>query len=114
MSNKSINSETLLQRIKNGDKVLVLDVRDEEKYQTGSLEIEQAETKNIPFVAMRDGDEEALERLSRLPKDIDIITVCTTGNKAQKAATFLQERGYAALPLEGGLTAWKERNTPSS
>lgn len=46
--------------------------------------------------------------LDQIPVGAEIVTVCTTGNKAQKAATFLNEMGYSAVSLNGGLSAWKD------
>lgn len=105
-----ITIKELLARIKNNQPILILDVRDEEKYNTGTLVLENTENRNIPFVAMRDGEEKAVKHLASLPSDTRIVTVCTSGNKAQKAAAFLQEKGFHALSLEGGLTAWKENS----
>ncbi|MCG5253971.1 rhodanese-like domain-containing protein [Brevibacillus agri] len=43
-----------------------------------------------------------------MARKAQVITVCTSGNKAQKAAALLREHGYEAKALLGGLTAWNE------
>jgi rhodanese-related sulfurtransferase len=109
----SMTVEELWQRIKNGDSIIVLDVRDEEKYQSGSLRAEGIQLLNIPYVALRDDEKDAWKQVGLLPQSTEIITVCTTGNKAQKAAQLLREKGVAAVSLEGGLTAWNDKQSPS-
>jgi rhodanese-related sulfurtransferase len=105
---KTIIAKDVVEKIQNGESVFVLDVRDEEKFQAGSLHVKGVQTINIPYVAMRDEEENVKDQMAHLPKGTEIITVCTTGNKAGKAAALLREKGYSALSLEGGLTAWKE------
>ncbi|WP_047151118.1 rhodanese-like domain-containing protein [Aneurinibacillus tyrosinisolvens] len=110
MDKNVITVEQLENKFKNKEKVFILDVRDEEKFQTGSLQAEAIQPTNIPYVAMRDEEAIVKEQVSRLPKETVIVTVCTTGNKAGKAASLLREKGFNAVPLEGGLTAWKEKD----
>ncbi|WP_144543979.1 rhodanese-like domain-containing protein [Cytobacillus oceanisediminis] len=43
-----------------------------------------------------------------MPKEKEIIVVCTTGNFAAKCAAILSEKEYNSIVLEGGITAWKE------
>lgn len=89
--------------------VLLLDVRDVEKFMTGSLSSEHAPTLNVPYLLMKERDKPLDEETAKLAQNIQIVTICTTGNKAQKAAALLREHGYTANALEGGLTAWKEQ-----
>lgn len=108
MNNEKISPQHIQEALSAGKPILFLDVRDTEKYESGSLHIAGQETRNIPYIAMRDQDAHTLEQVDRLPQDTQIITVCTTGNKAGKAAALLRERGLDSVSLEGGLTAWEE------
>lgn len=108
MNQEKLSPQQVQSMLTEGKPVLFLDVRDVEKYEAGSLHVEGRETHNIAYVAMRDNDKEALDRIDRLPQNVQIITVCTTGNKAGKAAQLLRERGRNAVSLEGGMTAWNE------
>lgn len=110
MEKKTVQASDLQQKIENGTPMLLLDVRDEAKYQSGSLHLKDIETINIPYLSMRDQEGRVEEQLASLPKETEIITLCTSGNKAQKAADFLREKGFTARPLQGGLTAWEEWN----
>ncbi len=110
MNKQTVTADKLLENIKNGESIFILDVRDVEKYQAGTVEIKGIQTENIPYVAMADKMETVKERMAQLPPGAEIVTVCTTGNKAQKAASLLCELGFTAVALEGGLTAWREQH----
>jgi len=105
---KTISAHDLLDKLKSGESVFLLDVRDEEKFRSGSLEHDGATPVNIPYVAMKDDQDSIRDQVAELPKDKIIVTLCTTGNKAQKAAQLLCEKGFSAVSIEGGLTAWNE------
>ncbi|NQF13160.1 rhodanese-like domain-containing protein [Brevibacillus sp. HB1.3] len=90
--------------------VLLLDVRDAEKFVSGSLVHESASTQNVPYLLMKEQDKPLDEETEKLAQNVQIVTLCTTGNKAQKAAALLREHGFHANALEGGLTAWKEQS----
>lgn len=110
MKKETISSSTFKQLIEEVTPLLILDVRDKEKFLQGSLTVSGIATRNEPYVHMKEQDQPFDEDTSRSLQDATIITVCTTGNKAQKAAALLREKGYRALALEGGLTAWNESN----
>ncbi|MGN7470588.1 rhodanese-like domain-containing protein [Brevibacillus sp. SAFN-007a] len=88
--------------------VLILDVRDEAKFQAGTLTSEFAAIKNVPYVRMREQDKPVPEEIESIARKAQIITICTTGNKAKKAAALLRAHGYEAKALRGGLTAWNQ------
>ena len=108
MTIKKISPKELHERLKNNEKVLLLDVRAEEKYNEFHIKEPQIQSVNIPktnIFAM----EETRENLHlSLPKDQEIVVTCTTGNSAGKCANILDSRDYQVIVLEGGLTAWKE------
>lgn len=106
MKNRMITTEQLRKKLDQGADIYILDVRDEEKYQAGSLEYNGVEVNNIPYVIMIADEQDANSDFAQIPVGAEIITVCTTGNKAQKAAAFLRDRGYSAVSLQGGVTAW--------
>ena len=106
MAYKKISPNELQDRIAGEEKVVVLDVRAEEKYNRFHIEASQVVSLNIPkneIFELEDGAE-----LSALPKDRQIVVTCTTGNSAEKCAKILDGLGYQVEVLEGGITAWKE------
>lgn len=105
MTLKKISPEALNEKMQNQEKVILLDVRAEEKYNQYHIEDLALENINIPKTNIFEGKEEVI---SKLPKDKEIIVTCTTGNSATKCANILAEKDYNVIVLEGGVTAWKE------
>jgi rhodanese-related sulfurtransferase len=63
--------------------ILILDVRNREEGSEGMIK----GAKLVP-------DEEILDRLTEVPKDMQIITHCSTGVRAEMAYHKLKEKGY--------------------
>ena len=52
-------------------------------------------------------------RLTELPKDIDIIVVCLSGHRSLSGTAILQQAGFKRIScLNGGLQAWIDANYP--
>uniref|UniRef100_A0A7C3YF17 FAD-binding protein n=1 Tax=Geoglobus ahangari TaxID=113653 RepID=A0A7C3YF17_9EURY len=81
----------------NRDDVVILDLRSENE--TRLLKIEAKNVLNIPLPELR-------ERISEIPKDKEIITVCPLGLRAYNAASILKNMGYKVKVMMGGLTFW--------
>ena len=109
MNKQTVNCQTLQEMMDNKINLVLLDVRDVEKFQSGSLQSDLYETHNIPYMMMKESDEPLDPKTAHLWKDKQIVTLCTSGNKAQKAAALLREKGFQAVALLGGLTAWREK-----
>ena len=90
----------LKEKLKKGEKVRILDVREKDEYEQGD-KIEGSE--NMPmgkvFVEATKGN---------LPKDQKIITVCKTGGRCEIVARELKNKGYNIEHLEGGIEEWKK------
>lgn len=108
MTDRTIDIQALRRLLESGDDLIIVDVRDEDKFRAGTLRIEGFETLHLPYLQMKDQEGEIAEQLPDDYKKARMITVCTTGNKAGKAAELLREKGFQACSLEGGLTAWKD------
>lgn len=91
--------QQLKERLKSGEDVILIDVREHDEYEQGD-KIE--ESKNIPmgqvFIDAAQG---------KLPKDKKIITICKSGGRCEIIAQKLNSMGYDIEYLEGGVTAWK-------
>lgn len=109
MEEKKISKDQLIEKLEMGVNLYIVDVRDPEKYEAGSLEYKGVMVENIPYATMITDDHSESIALNQIPKGAEIVTICTSGNKAQKAAALLSEKGYSATSLQGGLTAWRER-----
>ncbi|MCB0163020.1 MAG: STAS domain-containing protein, partial [Anaerolineae bacterium] len=81
----------------NGDKPVVIDVREPREYAKGHI----PEARLIPL-----GDVMA-ESLS-IPKTQPIVLVCRSGRRSNRAASVLKEQGFENVSiLQGGLLAWE-------
>jgi rhodanese-related sulfurtransferase len=97
--------ETLAERLDEGDDVFVLDIRPREVYRDDHID----DSYNAPvYDDLRGGDVDALaDHLDDVPPDAEIVTVCKAGIVARRATSYLQERGYAARTLAGGMRGWR-------
>ncbi len=109
MERTTLTPQDLQEKIQQNHKLLILDVRDPEKYGSGTLHVDGVQTGNIPYLAMKADENNVKEQIAKLSTEVEIVTVCTSGNKAQKAAALLREKGLTAVALEGGLTAWNKQ-----
>lgn len=99
-----IDADTLLQRMADGDSMLVLDVRTPEEYAEG----------HVPG-AVNISHTELGERLDEVRAfgDVDIIVYCRSGRRAGVAREELQAAGLTRLlQLQGDMNLWQERNLP--
>ena len=88
----------------NHDKGIFIDVRPEEKYQSGYI----VNSVNIPLASLSD-------KPKKLPrtKSKPIIVVCQIGQSAIKGAKLLEEAGYEnVFVLRGGIKDWQFAEMP--
>ncbi len=86
------------------DSVMVLlDVRTPEEYEGGHV----ANSILIPV-------QELEARLGELDsvKTTRIVTICRSGNRSARAALILQERGFNAFNMAGGMLKWNAEGLP--
>ncbi len=97
---QQISVEQLKQRIDEGDKPFIVDVREPHEYAIVNL--------GAPLIPVG----QISQRLNELPadKDAEIVVHCKTGGRSQKAAQEIKAAGYTNVKnLAGGITAWAER-----
>lgn len=88
-----------LQELVADESVLVLDVREPEDWEAGSV----VGSRNVPYRVVRDAAAE-------LPRDRPIATVCESGPRAAVAASILLAEGLDARPvIDGGTADWADR-----
>ncbi|EIQ82573.1 UNVERIFIED_CONTAM: rhodanese-like domain-containing protein [Streptococcus canis] len=87
--------ETLRVAIDQGH-VLVVDVREPEEYQKGHIPA----AINMPLSTFSDHYQE-------LEFEQEIHVICQTGVRSAQAVAFLEEKGFPAITVEGGMKAWK-------
>lgn len=98
------------------DKVdgLVLDVREPQELDadgrvSGAVHVSRGFLEAKADVT-NDGGEKALHKAHASGQPVHVL--CASGARASLAAATLNEMGYVAKPIEGGLNAWREAGRP--
>ncbi|NGP44221.1 rhodanese-like domain-containing protein [Bacillaceae bacterium SIJ1] len=92
---KEISTEELLNKIDELAHVII-DVREDEEVAEGM--IPGAVHMRLATVP---------ERLSELNKDKELIFVCRSGRRSEKAAEYAESHGYTCTNVVGGMLAWQ-------
>jgi len=97
-----IEAEELLPRLKNGERILVLDVRGNDEFTGTHGHIEDA--LNVPLEALGDYLAEIRDNAAAA-----IVTVCRTDRRSAAAEIQLRDAGFENLSvLRGGMVRWSE------
>ena len=84
-----------------GDAATIIDVREQVEY-------DQVHIDGSTLIPMS----EILGRLAEVPKDETIYLLCATGNRSGNVAAYLEQEGYDAVNVAGGITAWQGIGQP--
>lgn len=93
----ALDARELSEKMKNGKRPLVVDVRQPDEYRSGHI----AGAKLIPLGELG-------RRMHELPQGREIVCVCASGNRSGSAARRLVGAGYQALNMKGGMLAWRQ------
>jgi sulfur-carrier protein adenylyltransferase/sulfurtransferase len=95
---QDITAPELAERLKRGDRLFLLDVRNPEEWEIGRL----PGATLIPLPELPD-------RVSELDVTNDIVAYCKVGGRSARAVEFLRQAGFSRLHnLKGGINAWSE------
>jgi rhodanese-related sulfurtransferase len=83
------------------DGALLLDVREDHEWQAGHA----PEATHLPMSRIS-------ASVSQLPTDRLIVCVCHVGARSAAVAEALNNAGYSAANLVGGMDAWSARGLP--
>lgn len=83
------------------DDVFLLDVREADEWAAGHI----PEAAHIPMGQLA-------SRQAELPADEVIVCVCRSGNRSALVTHALNNAGYRAENLEGGMLAWAGHELP--
>jgi hypothetical protein len=97
---KTINVAELNQKLKNGEKLHLVDVREtfeHDEFNIGGI--------LLPLGEIRMGDTEKIDHL----KDEEVFLYCRSGNRSGQAALILETMGFSnCTNIVGGMLAWQE------
>ena len=99
-----IEAGELKQKIDREDEVYILDVRTPQEYQ--AWKISYNKYKDPPLIPIDQLLSSTQVAVKDIPKDKEIITVCSHGNRSMMAARVLSQFGYDVKSLKGGMAQW--------
>src|SRR5512146_1885776 len=97
----TLNAIELNEKLKNGKRPLVLDVRQPDEYRSGHI----AGAKLIPLGQLS-------RRIKELSQSREIVCVCASGNRSGSATRMLAGAGLNAVNMKGGMLAWRQASLP--
>lgn len=97
---KTIDVAQLNQKLKNGEKIHLVDVRESfehDEFNIGGI--------LLPLGEIRMGDTEKIDHL----KDEEVFLYCRSGNRSGQAALILETMGFKSVTnVVGGMLAWQD------
>ncbi|OLE35866.1 MAG: hypothetical protein AUG48_09530 [Actinobacteria bacterium 13_1_20CM_3_68_9] len=98
-----IDPDALSERLSDDNGIVVLDVRDDDEFAEGHI----PGSVHLPYGHL-------IERLSELPSNRTIATVCSGGKRSGLAASLLQREGYESVIHVGlgGVGTWQRGGHP--
>ena len=96
----------LKKKIDNHENIFILDVRTPQEYKSWKLSYDnQQDPKLIPVDRLFLNDSDLLKEI---PKDKEVVTVCSHGNRSMIAARLLNQLGYNVKSVRGGMAGWNK------
>jgi rhodanese-related sulfurtransferase len=99
MNIPEITPAEFLARHQRGEALTLLDVREEWELAVASV---PAGTTGFVHIPMGD----VSERIGELDRSKEVVVLCRSGRRSLEVARFLQQNGFSAVNLAGGILAW--------
>lgn len=93
---KEITAKELEQKLAAGEKINIIDVREDEEVEAGKI----PEAKHIRLG-------EVPERIDELDKEQHYYIICHSGGRSGRACDFLEKKGYNVTNIKGGMLDWE-------
>lgn len=101
-----IEPSDLKNKMDSGENLYILDVRTPDEYKSWKLSYDKhIEPSLVPLDKLSFD-----EQIRNIPKDREVITVCSHGMRSKMAAEYLSQLGYNAKSIRGGMVAWNKVN----
>ncbi|MBQ4815151.1 rhodanese-like domain-containing protein [Bacillus pumilus] len=101
MSVKEISIEELKQKLEQGEAIQLVDVREDEEVVEGMIP---------EAVHIRMGD--IPEKLDAFDQTQEYYIICRSGKRSENVCYFLEDQGYQATNVVGGMLAWTGETKP--
>jgi glyoxylase-like metal-dependent hydrolase (beta-lactamase superfamily II)/rhodanese-related sulfurtransferase len=94
----------LLPRLDRGERILLLDVRNEEEYEEWRVEARRpVETIHVPYFDFIEDEEGSI---ARVPRDREVVVLCAQGGSSEMVAGLLGDAGIPSKNVKGGMIAY--------
>lgn len=91
----TISTEELARRLQNGEKLNIIDVREDFEVASGKIPgAIHIPLQELPF------------HKNRLDKNKEYFIVCQSGGRSARACEYLEQAGFKATNVNGGMNAW--------
>ncbi len=94
-------AEITVQELHERDGVTVIDVREPFEFEDGHV----PGAANVPLQTVPDA-------VDRLDPDETLYVICQHGVRSERAAGYLESRGFDVVNVVGGTSAWSEAGLP--
>lgn len=105
MAVREITVSEVVEKVLAKEDLFIFDVRNESDFQDWKIEGEKFAYLNIPYFELLDGIDEVMDSL---PADKEILVVCAKEGSSVMVAEMLDEKGFHAAYLKGGMKSWSE------
>jgi adenylyltransferase/sulfurtransferase len=95
MNIPEISPAEFVARRERGDALTLLDVRE-------AWELDIASVPGVVHIPMGD----VAERVGEIDRSREVVVLCRSGRRSLEVARFLQQNGFKAVNLAGGVLAW--------
>lgn len=89
-----------------GENLYILDVRTPEEYKAWKISYDKHLEPSLVLLDKLSSE----EQIKNIPKDREVITVCSHGMRSKMVAEYLAQLGYNAKSIRGGMVAWNKIN----
>ena len=106
-TNLEIEPNDLKNKMDSNQDVFLLDVWSPEEYETWRISYNNyLDPPLIPIDRLFKSASDSI--LKQIPRNKEIITVCSHGNRSMVVARILSKMGYNAKSIKGGMSSWNK------
>lgn len=102
MQIKNVNVEEAFKNLKNDNKSILIDVREDDEYRSGHAE----GAISLPLSTINESSTNKLKDYN------NIYVMCRSGGRSMMATEILNSLNLPAINVEGGIMAWKSKSLP--
>jgi len=92
---REITTNELQEKLEQNETLNIIDVREDEEVAQGMIPT----AKHIPL-------QQIPEAIQDLDENQEYIMVCRSGGRSMNAALFMNQHGYKAINMSGGMLDW--------